>query len=233
MTQPNGAILWEGPSPLDGQPLVLIVTGLAQSSANDKTGDMLQTWILRADVDPWTAFQGDEGFSNCGNCTHRLLRTCYVRWYQAPLSIWHAYKRGSYTRMLDLGLIRDRMLRIGSAGDPALVPPWVWEPLLAVAAGHTGYTHLWRESFAEPYRQLCQASCDGFQDYLDATAAGWKPFLVLPEGVPDPAGAVHCPSSKESGRVTDCATCALCDGASAPVVINAHGASRSRVALLN
>ena len=136
-TKPNGAILWEGPSPLDGQPLVLIITGLAQSTENDKTGDMLQTWILRADVDPWTAFKGPDGYSNCGDCTHRLHRTCYVRWYQAPLSIWNAYKRGSYSRMPDLGLIRDRMLRIGSAGDPALVPSWVWEPLLAVAAGHT------------------------------------------------------------------------------------------------
>ena len=43
---PNGRILWEGVSPFDGQPIVCIVTGLSQGSANGKTGTMLQTWIL-------------------------------------------------------------------------------------------------------------------------------------------------------------------------------------------
>jgi hypothetical protein len=42
MTKPNGAILYRGPSLLDGAPIVAIVTGLASTSANAKTGAMLQ-----------------------------------------------------------------------------------------------------------------------------------------------------------------------------------------------
>ena len=45
-------VLYEGPSLLDGEPIVAILTGLRSSSGNRKTGAMLQTWILRADVSP-------------------------------------------------------------------------------------------------------------------------------------------------------------------------------------
>ena len=48
----NGVILYEGPSLLDGEPIVAILTGLRSSSCNRKTGAMLQTWIMRADVSP-------------------------------------------------------------------------------------------------------------------------------------------------------------------------------------
>ena len=233
MSQPNGYVLWHGPSPLDGAPLVLIATGFAKSTANDKTGNMIQTWILRTDIDPYTAFRTEAGYSNCGNCTHRVNNTCYVNWWQAPLSIWHAYKRGTYETIPSWELFTDRKLRIGSAGDPAMVPVHIWHAALEHSSKHTGYTHQWREDFAQPLRGLVQASCDGFQDYLDATAHGWQPFLVKPADAPTPAGAIHCPSSKEMGRKTDCATCALCDGGTAPVVINAHGKSYRRVQLVN
>ena len=233
MKKPNGFVLWEGASPLDGKPLVLIATGFAQSTANPKTGDMIQTWILRQDVDPYEAYKGDEGYSNCGNCVHRLKDTCYIRWYQAPKSIWKAYRRGNYELIPSWDLLEGRMLRMGSAGDPAMVPAYIWHHALEHAKGHTGFTHQWREPFAHQLKGIVQASCDGFQDYLDATAHGWKPFLVKSETDPTPAGAVHCPSSKEMGRKTDCASCALCDGGSAPLVINAHGRSGSRVSLVN
>jgi hypothetical protein len=125
------------------------------------------------------------------------------------------------------------MLRIGSAGDPAMVPVHIWHAAREHAAGHTGYTHQWREPFAQPLRGLVQASCDGFTDYMQATETGWQPFLVKPADAPTPDGAVHCPSSAEMGRKTDCATCALCDGSTKPVVINAHGSRHRSVALVN
>ena len=52
MPNPNGRILYEGPSMLDGAPIVVIATGFAERSGNDKTGAMIQTWILRADIPP-------------------------------------------------------------------------------------------------------------------------------------------------------------------------------------
>ena len=229
MARPNSYILWEGLSPLDGKPLVLIATGFNARSANGKTGDMIQTWVLRQDVHPVEAFIGPEGYSNCGGCTHKEDGSCYVNWGQAPTAIWRAYRRGSYGLIPTWEIFNGRMLRIGSAGDPAMVPIYIWEAALAHAKGHTGYTHQWRESFAHPFKGIVQASCDGFEDYLEATAHGWKPFLVKTENDVAPKGAIHCPSSEEMGRKTDCATCALCDGASAAVVINAHGSTASRI----
>ena len=233
MSKPNGYILWEGASPLDGAPLVCIATGFATSSDNAKTGAMIQTWILRTDVSPIEAFRSDAGYSNCGNCPHKINLTCYVNWGQAPGAVWRAYLRGSYEPIPSWDLFADRMVRIGSAGDPAMVPVHIWHHALEVAAGHTGYTHQWREAFAQPLRGLVQASCDGLLDYVDSTERGWKPFLVKPASVATPKGAVHCPSSEEMGRKTNCAACALCDGGSVPVVINAHGSRHKAVALLN
>ena len=110
-----------------------------------------------------------------------------------------------------------------------MVPIYIWHAALEHASGHTGYTHQWREAFAHGLKGIVQASCDGFEDYLEATAHGWKPFLVKTANDPAPKGAIHCPSSEEMGRKTNCASCGLCDGGSVAVVINAHGASAGRV----
>ena len=61
MSKPNGYILYEGPSGIDGAPIVVIATGFANSSANAKTGDMIQTWIIRSDIAPHHAVKsGDD-----------------------------------------------------------------------------------------------------------------------------------------------------------------------------
>ena len=43
MAQANGVILYEGPSMLDGAPIVVIATGIRTGSTNVKTGAMIQT----------------------------------------------------------------------------------------------------------------------------------------------------------------------------------------------
>ena len=45
----QGVVFYEGPSMLDGKPIVAIAT---PSTENRKTGDMIQTWILRRNIDP-------------------------------------------------------------------------------------------------------------------------------------------------------------------------------------
>lgn len=233
----NSRILWEGPSAFDGAPIVVILTGLTERSANAKTGDELQTWILRQDVKPNDATKTGQSASVCGNCQHQpqYNNTCYVRVYQAPRNIWSTYKNGRYAHFSqdDLNLIKGRVLRMGSYGDPAMVPSGVWAPLLNVVSAHTGYTHQWRQAFSQTYRGILQASCDGLQDYLDATAHGWKTFLVKPADAEAPAGTVHCAASSEKGKKTTCALCHLCDGDSANVVINGHGSRGGKVSYLN
>ena len=71
-----GVVLYEGPSLLDGQPIVVIATGLARLSANPKTGDMVQTWVLCRDVDPFAAIHNGQDVSVCGDCPLRgILET--------------------------------------------------------------------------------------------------------------------------------------------------------------
>jgi hypothetical protein len=87
MKKPSGVILYQGPSLLDGAPIVVIATGL-DSSSNGKTGDMVQTHIIRADLSPLAAIQEGKDSSICGDCFHRgdgtgKHRTCYVTVYQA------------------------------------------------------------------------------------------------------------------------------------------------------
>ena len=103
----NGAVLWRGASLIDGAPIVVIATGLAQGSSNSKTGAMVQTYILRADVSPVDAVRTGQDSAICGTCVHRgrddgsgtgrhVGRTCYVNVGQGPRAVWAAWKRGRY-----------------------------------------------------------------------------------------------------------------------------------------
>ena len=67
----NGVIIWEGASAIDGAPIRVIATGLKTSSHNAKTGDLIQTWILRADMTPQEAVDSGADESICGGCPHR------------------------------------------------------------------------------------------------------------------------------------------------------------------
>jgi hypothetical protein len=173
------------------------------------------------------------GRSVCGDCGHAGYNngTCYVRWYQAPLAVWNCYKRGNYAPIgNDWHLFDDASVRFGAAGDPAMVPAEVWDNILQYCGSHTGYTHQWRQDWAQHLRGICQASCDGMADYIDATAHGWRTFLVKPAAEPAPSGTVHCAASVERGAKTTCERCTLCDGDSANVVINAHGVKAAQIA---
>lgn len=234
MTKSNGAILYEGPSLIDGSPIVAIVTGLASKSANPKTGDMLQTWILRTDVDPKAASENGQDSAICGTCPMRRnvetgKRRCYVPTWQAPLSVWKAYKRGAYAPIDTI--LEGRKLRLGSYGDPGAVPFEVWESALRGTVGHTGYTHAWKEKNADPrFATILMASVDFPWQAQYAEARRYRYFRVATPG-DAPANntrrEIACPASKERGHVTDCATCLACSGTSNPkrqfnVVINEH-----------
>ena len=141
--KPNGVILYRGPSQLDGAPIVVIATGLADASANTKTGAMIQTWILRADTDPIEAKRGDMDTSICGDCPLRGAK-CYVNVTQAPRAVFDGVRRGIYPRYVKRDhakLFAGRALRVGSYGDPAAVPLRVWLAVVPLAKKVAGYTH--------------------------------------------------------------------------------------------
>src|SRR5262249_5310138 len=97
--QPNGVVVHRGPSLIDGADVIVILTGLAHGSANQKTGDMVQSWILRGDRAPVEALKDGSDRSVCGDCVHRThdgAGSCYVNVAQAPQSVYHAWRRGAY-----------------------------------------------------------------------------------------------------------------------------------------
>ena len=228
---PNGKILWEGLSPLTGDPIVCIITGLKTSSSNEKTGDMLQTVILRTDIEPHIGHKNGMNRAICGDCPHAGYNngSCYVKWFQMPLSIYRAYKKGRYDyfKKSDLKLLVGRSLRMGSAGDPSMVPFSVWEPLLNTVKTHTGYSHQYRHNFAIDFKNVLQASCDTFEDYLYASDLGFNCFLVKHKDTKAPKGFINCPASIEAGKKTSCELCSMCSGSGSKrgknIYINAHG----------
>lgn len=222
-----GYILYQGPSEIDGQPIVVIAT---DSSKNAKTGGMVQTWILRADIEPHKALKTGDDSSVCGDCPHRPASggACYVTVFQAPLAVYRAYKRGSYTDAVP-GQFTGRMVRIGSYGDPAAVPLHVWDGYTRGAAGVTGYTHQWRNADAQGLGKYCMASCDRPSDREQATAQGWRTFRVRLADEPRMPGEAVCPASHEAGQKLTCDQCRSCNGNMTGrlggIVIVAHGAA--------
>jgi hypothetical protein len=107
--RPLGVVLYDGPSLLDEAPVVVIATGFRRT-ANPKTGDMVQTWILRSDVTPFAAIHNGQDASVCGSCPLRGIlektagqhpsinrqRACYVAVHKAPLAVYTAYQNGRY-----------------------------------------------------------------------------------------------------------------------------------------
>lgn len=233
----NGAIFYDGPSQLDGVPIIGIVTGLKKSSKNPKTHWMLQTFILLRDTAPHLAIKNGADVSICGDCKHRYhaatetdpekKRSCYVLVHNSPLSVWRCYQKGNYGA-LDYSKIAGKQLRLGSYGDPAAIPLQVWEKLKKATGitQHTGYTHQW-ESMPE-YGTLCMASVDSPQEFKAARLLGLRTFRVRSKTESLLPGEFVCPASEEGHHKTTCDHCGLCNGAESKTdrtpVIYAHGA---------
>lgn len=230
-----GFVFYDGPSAIDGAPIVGIAI---LRSKNEKTGNMVQTYILRADQAPMHAIASGDDASICGACIHRgdrtagRARTCYVDVSKSVTSIFGAWVRGAYPMISAkraARMLRGRVVRIGSYGDPAAIPAAHWRALISCADGHTGYTHQWREGFAQSLRELVMASADSESDRDVARAMGWRTFRVRTELETLGAREIACPASPEGGNRRQCIDCKACDGAprgatQASVAIVVHGA---------
>lgn len=214
-------IIYKGPSMYDGQPIVVIAT---LTGDNSKTGKMVQTYILKENEDPRDANKSGSDFSICGNCPHRGQpttdpkrklakgRTCYVRIDTGVLNVWRAYKRGAYADAQSpyetASIGKGRMVRLGTYGDPAAVPAQVWQDLLKLSKGWTGYTHspgaMWK---------IVMQSADTLAQAQDFWAQGMRTFRIVQDVAEiDPEREVNCPASKEMGRRSTCEKCQLCNG---------------------
>lgn len=227
----KGFLLYEGPSMLNGQLIVCIVTDPDQARLNAKTQRVIQTYILAANIDPIEAIQGGWDFAICGNCKHRGAggtRSCYVQVWSAPRNVWLAYKRGKYQPALEPSYVLcDEIVRLGTYGDPAAVPIKVWEYALRHIKAPIGYTHQWRVGRFTELKTWCVASVDNEIEKVEASAMGWRTFRVRRSDQPVLKNEVVCPASAEAGHKTNCQECRACGGESAKatcdITIIAHG----------
>ena len=213
------SIIYNGPSLLDGKPIVVIAT---YSNRNTKTGKVVQTYILRSDINPLEASKTGQDFSICGSCPMRgevttdpkrkiaKGRKCYVNLGQGVLIVFKSYKRGVYKEGDPRTMGRDRFVRVGTYGDPAAVPSEVWDELLAECETWTAYTH------QKPWRpDIAMQSADSYGEAKAHWAAGRRTFRVIVDlGDIDKTNEALCPASKEAGRPVQCTACKLCKGSS-------------------
>jgi len=213
------AIIYKGPSLLDGAPIVVIAT---YSNRNTKTGKVVQTYILRSDINPLEASKTGEDFSICGSCPMRgevttdpkrkiaKGRKCYVNLGQGVLIVYKSFLRGVYQPGDPRTMGRDRFVRVGTYGDPAAVPSEVWDELLAECETWTAYTH------QKPWRpDIAMQSADSYDEAKAHWAEGRRTFRVIVDlGDIDKSKETLCPASKEAGRRVQCTACKLCKGSS-------------------
>lgn len=197
-----GVVLWHGPSPVNGSPVVCIAT---LQSGNEKTGNAVQVWILGTDAavaEPdgpthnhmrdtaasmlASARTGDAAMrAQCGDCPH-AGDACYlvkqIRMLKGPVGVLAAYQRGRYPVAgadVPWSVVADaldgRFVRLGAYGDPGMLPVWLVAMLATSAPRHTGYTHQWRTCDPQLSRWV-MASVDTDREARLAQALGWRTF---------------------------------------------------------
>jgi hypothetical protein len=212
---------YDGPSMATGDRIIVVTTNLRRASKNAKTGHMAQTFIMPYAEAPHVAVKTGLDRSVCGDCGLRPMlhspgevstEPCYVVTFHGPRSVWSAYRDEPVTPLDEareiLASARFPSQRLGSWGDPGVVPAWVWSvyPLDL----HTGYTHQWE---ARPdLASLCMASVHTTAERDKARAMGFRTFRVISDLSEMMTGEILCPASKEAGARTQCSYCSLCDG---------------------
>jgi len=232
----NGAIFYEDDS------IVGIITGLKSSSANTKTGAMLQTWILVKDTNPIEAVNTGADKLVCGDCKHRGTiesvndtkdkksysfknklktinkgRKCYVKLFQAPYSVWRAYKNNRYSK-ISLNklshMLTFKQVRVGSYGDPSVIPSKVWDKMLSRTIGNTGYTHQWQRCDTK-ISTFNMASVDTLKEKRQANKIGYRTFRTRLANEPVESDEVVCLSDKiarKGKKLVPCSLCKMCSG---------------------
>jgi len=220
----NGYVIYQGPSMLNGKPIVAIIT---LKSANSKTGNMASMWIINSEEAPTKAKVSGNDDSVCGLCPHRhhLGGSCYVTLHHAPLSVYKAFKRGNYPVCDDLTVFEDMSVRFGAYGDPSAVPTDILVKLKSVIKNNTSYTHQWRKNDAI-LKTVSMASTDSIEETIEAQNNGWRTFRVTKDINKLLPNEIVCPNTTKNVQCVDCGLCAGNGSKAKSIVIEVHGSKK-------
>lgn len=219
-------VVYDGPSRIDGERILVLLSSVDLPSKNTKTGPMYQCSILVADMPPWDALRSGRDYSICGTCPHRPQapggreRTCYVDLrFISP--IWHA-RRAPFEDAIAWGA----EIRLGQYGDPWAAPIDVWRRLTRHARLWTGYTEFWREAQADSpwWRHIFMASVSSAEEAREAHVLGWRTYRTLAPDERLELGEIMCPHYADESL--QCIKCQLCDGVAPTATL--HGPDRRR-----
>jgi hypothetical protein len=219
--------IFEGMSRFTSDTIQVLVSGIVRPSANRKTGDMWQTYVVLSGdaLSPIDAVKMGFDMAVCGLCKLRPIferarkdlgraigHVCYVATVRDVNSIWRSHRN---TPVVPIGTVASRgvPVRLGSYGEPTAVKDiGVWRALIKRAGGrHTGYTQQWSRADTQPYRLILMASVHSEGQQATAAAKGWRTFRTIRQGEPLLAGEILCPYPR-----VQCARCLLCDGKHGP-----------------
>ena len=221
MTKPKGYVIYDGPSRLDGKPVIAILT---LASANIKTGNMAQLWIMARDEAPHIAKKNGNDSSVCGNCP--IKAGCYLDLSKAPLAVWKGFHRGIYSPIQWGKTDLSYFVRYGAYGDGAALPLWIVSALARNAKDFTGYTHQWKRF--KSMNKFFMASVESEKLAIQAQSRGFRTFRVRKPGAELLPGEIECLSSAG----VQCIDCRLCNGSKQArnISIEAHGARKGAIA---
>lgn len=218
----NTYLLYRGPSLFNGEEISVVITGLTVPSSNRKTGPIIQSWILSGSEKPTEAVKSGADASVCGSCPLRGS-SCYVNLVGVN-NIWENIDNLQKVDSDVLEIIRRYSglgLRLGSYGDPAMVPLEVWMPLINASKFVVGYTHQWR-TCDQRWQQYCQASVESIKDMYEANRMGWATYRVKLKDDSSEPGETVC--INQTNKYIKCNTCRLCNGKK-NIVVDVHGAA--------
>jgi len=236
MSKPLGIIVYKGKSMLDGKPIVAIATGIDKKTANEKIGDMIPIWIMRADENPVRAQKMGDDISVCpDDCKHKHFGSCYVNLHHGPGNVYRAFHNDRYEMLNDENIkkFEGRNIRLGAYGDPTAVPLDVWDSICSLSSGYTAYTHNWRKKQFNSYKKYCMASVETDKESLQATSKGFRTFRARTADEKVSKKEFVCPASKEGKQVTTCSKCKACSGTASKgkcptIIVHGGGANGFR-----
>ena len=200
-----------------GNGIDVVAVGLNRPSSNQKTGPMIQMWIM-----------GEN--NGCSGCPSEQI--CYVS--RGKGRVQKSLDSGNYTKA-NIKFEPHTRVRLGAWGDPAKVSRSVWEAM--GVKRFTGYTHQWRDLSAsvQEYKGYLMASVESIESLELAESLGWKCYynmvdvslgLISEEEVLNRLGSRAIPCLYNSKGIS-CYDCLLCSSRARKHIYTMPHGSRS------